>query len=250
MKNIWILFLVFSLQTLVYPQNKLQNLWTILDNEDTTALSQFFNDWYKESTPITDFERSKLSPLLISTYEIFECIYKPFQLPNIKTELDSNESRIPYVILPTNFTVSIWDSLYFDSKNSQQNWNDLIIEEQTFSDFRPRLFNTDKKLLLLNNISFLVDTAIEISKQEYFDRKASVLSKYLIIEKGYRFALTKYRINIASYPFPTRINFNEALDFATVYFSTSRYSGSEIPFKKENNCWVVDKSKQQKIIMY
>jgi hypothetical protein len=171
-------------------------------------------------------------------------------LPDIQTELDSIESRIPYVILPTNFTVSIWDSLYFDSKNSQQNWRDLIIEEQTFSDFRPRLFSTNKKILFLNDVAFLIDTAIKINEQEYFDKKASVLSKYLIIEKGYRFALKKYRINIATYPFPTRINFNEAFDFATVYFSTSRCSGSVIPFKKENNCWVVDKLKPRKVIMY
>lgn len=250
MKIFLIISLFLSIQILVYPQNKLQTLWTILDNEDTTALSQFFNDWYKESTPITDSENSNLSPLLNNTYEIFKCIYKPFRLPDSKSELDSNESRIQYIILPTNFTVRIWDSLYFDSKKSQQNWRDLIIEEQTFSDFRPRLFNANKKILFLNDVAFLVDTAIEINEQEYFDRKASLLSKYLIISKGYRFALSKYRINISTYPFPTRINFNEAFDFATVFFSTSRYSGSEIPFKKENNCWIVDKTKQQKIIMY
>ena len=248
MKIISLIFLFLSIHISVLPQNKLQTLWTILDNGDTSSLAGFFNNWYEESIPITDIEISNISPLLKNTYDIFECIYKPFRLPDSKTELDSNKSRIPYVILPTNFTVRIWDSLYFQSNNLKQNWRDLILEEQIYSDFRPRLVS-GKKILFLNDSDLLVDTTIEISKQEYFDRKVALLSKYLILEKGYRYALKKYRINIATYPYPTRINFNEALDFATIYFS-SRYSGYEIPFKKENNCWIIDKSKSQKIIMY
>ena len=95
MKIISLIFLFLSIHISVLPQNKLQTLWTILDNGDTSSLAGFFNNWYEESIPITDIEISNISPLLKNTYDIFECIYKPF--PVSYTHLRAHETVLDLV---------------------------------------------------------------------------------------------------------------------------------------------------------
>ena len=247
MKTI-IIVLIFFAHTSISSQSRLKILWNLLAKEDTTSISEFFNEWYEESIPISNLHKSNLSPLIKNTYDIVECFYKPFRLLDDNSDLDSNELKIPYIIFPTYFTVRIMDSLYFKTEDFHENW---IIEEKECFDFKPKLFTNTKKILFLDAINdLIVDTAIDQDKESYFDKKVSLLSKYIKLHKGYWYGISRYAISISTYPYPSKIYFNEAFDFARVFFITSLYSAVEIAFVKEDKCWKIDKSKSLINIRY
>ena len=251
MKLLPLIQILLLTQTVIFPQTKLQTLWSILEREDTTSLAGFFQNWSDESIPISQQDFKNLQPIIKNTYEIVECLYRPFLLPmDEMTELDSIELAIPYVIFPTKITVRIMDSLFFESQHLQ-NWRDLIVEEQNNFTFKPQLRSSNKKILFLTDMTdAMLDTMIHPENQKYFDKKISLLSQYLILQKGYWYGLSKYKVRIASPPYPVSIDFNVTFNRATIFFKTSYMSAMEISFTKKNMCWSIDESKPKKSITY
>ncbi|MBL1212865.1 MAG: hypothetical protein HND52_05840 [Ignavibacteriae bacterium] len=251
MKFLFLLFLFFTHIEIAAQttelEPKINSLWKILEKKDASSLSDFFNQWEKESAPLPREDLNKLMPILRNAYAIIENYTDPFE---DYEKLDTIKPIVPYVIFPTNVTIKVMDSTFFLSSKVAKE-SEYIIEELNYNSFKPLLKINRKKVLFLPDQTIaIIDTMIEEEDEDYLNSIILMLSPYVSLRNGYFYNLSRYVIEFAILPFPSTIYFNEALNRAKIFFYTNYFSAMEVSFIKEDKNWSIDKSKSKKIITY
>jgi len=213
-----------------------QNQKTLLDQayneQSTTLLEKFFENWNKEVGSNADITAK--DPLLNDANNIFCQAYDPFNLSRITgfSFLDSLYIRCKYVVIQNNLKINI---LHTDTIKQQTfGLRDSITKTTEISDFKPKLFfENAKPVYLTAQYKGLINGILQ--NPSVAGKKASGLD---FINRVTRivYNASKKQYFIESQPYVKSINFNRKQNMARVDFLLENQGGSEY-FIKENGVW-------------